>query len=77
MANEVEKQPELTAVNLKNALWETLQKVKNGEMEPGQADSIASQAREIIRTTTVQLKIASQSNHSVPLDVIDFSERSK
>lgn len=65
----------LSAVNLKSALWEVLNKVKSGEMEPGQADSVATTAREILRTTTVQLKIASQTNRPVPTDVITFSEQ--
>ncbi len=43
-------------------------------MEAGQADSIASSAREILRTTTVQLKVASQTNRVVAKDVITFAE---
>lgn len=70
-----ENKIELSASNMKNLLWETLQKVNNGEMEAGQADSIASTAREILRTTTVQLKIASQSNRAIPADVLTFSEK--
>lgn len=69
------KKTELSASALKSVLWDTLQKVYSGEMEPGQADSIATSAREILRTTTVQLKIASQSNRSVPTDVLTFSEK--
>lgn len=66
--------PDLTAKNLKSALWETLNKVKGGEMEAGQADSIASQAREILRTTNTQLRIAQQAKRSVSVDVIRFAE---
>lgn len=43
-------------------------------MEPGQADAIASQAREILRTTNTQLRIAQQAKRHLPLDVINFSE---
>ena len=64
----------LTAENLKNVLWDTLQGVSKGTMEPGQADSIASTAREILRTTKVQLQIASQSKRPIPAKVITFSE---
>jgi hypothetical protein len=56
---------------------DTLQKVKSGHMEPGQGDAIASQAREILRTTVVQLKVASQSNRSISQDVLDFAENRK
>ena len=66
----------LTASNLKNELWETLTKVKSGEMQASQADSIATQAREIIRTTNLQLRISNQAKREVPAEVIGFSEGS-
>lgn len=71
MATKIDK---LTATNLKNVLWDTLNKVKEGTMECGQADAIASQAREIIRTTKVQLQISNQSRREVPIDVVNFNE---
>jgi hypothetical protein len=55
-------------------LWDTLLKVKSGKIEPGQADAVASQSREILRTVSVQLKVASQAKRTLPKDVIDFSE---
>lgn len=66
--------PDLTARNLKTALWETLEQIKNDNLSPGQADAIASQAREILRTTNTQLRIAAQSKRSIPADLINFSE---
>jgi hypothetical protein len=69
------KQSELTAKNLKSALWETLNEVKGGKMEPGQADAVASQAREILRTTNTQLRVAQQSKRPVAVDVINFAEK--
>ena len=65
---------ELNATNLKEALWETLNDLKSGSVQPGQGDAIASQAREIIRTVKVQLQITNQAKRSVPLDLIKFSE---
>lgn len=65
----------LSATNLKQALWETLNSIKEDAMQPGQGDAIASQAREILRTIKVQLQIAQQTKRSVPLEVIDFAER--
>lgn len=65
---------ELTATNLKSALWETLQAIKVGNMQPAEGDAIASQAREILRTTNTQLRIAQQSKRNVPVEVIKFSE---
>lgn len=64
----------LTATNLKKVLWETLLSVKDGKIDCGQADAIASQAREILRTTKVQLQISSQSKRLIPVEVISFSE---
>lgn len=65
----------LTASNLKNTLWNTLLKIKDGTMECGQADAIASQAREILRTTKVQMQISSMSNRDLPIDVLEFNEK--
>lgn len=66
---------ELTASNLKDALWDTLQKVKTKKMQPGQADAVASQAREILRTVKVQLMVVGQSNRPVPMEVVRFAEK--
>ena len=66
---------DLTATNLKTALWETLQSLKAGNTQPAEADAIASQAREILRTTNTQLRISQQSKRPVPSDVIGFSEK--
>lgn len=65
---------ELSAINLKNALWETLNAIKDGTIQPAQGDAVASQAREILRTVKVQLQVTNQSKRSVPLDVISFAE---
>lgn len=68
--------PDLSAVNLKTALWETLHDIKSDRMQPGQGDAIASQAREILRTVKVQLQIAAHTKRSVPVEIIDFAEKS-
>lgn len=75
MAKTIKAEPkELSATNLKNVLWETLNKVKDGEMDAGAADSIATQSREIMRTINVQLSVARQTKRQVPIEIIDFSE---
>lgn len=66
---------ELTASNLKKALWDTLGDIKSGVIQPGQGDAIASQAREILRTVKVQLQVVSHAKRSVPADVITFAEK--
>lgn len=65
----------LSAQNLKTALWETLSELRAGTKQPAEADAIASQSREILRTTNTQLRIASQSGRNIPLEVIEFSEK--
>lgn len=67
--------PVLTAETLKEALWDTLQELRNGEIQPGQGDAIAAQAREIVRTVKAQLQITSQAKRSVPPTLIDFAEK--
>lgn len=66
---------ELNATNLKAALWETLTGIKEGNIQPGQGDAIASQAREILRTVKVQLQVTNQAKRSVPVDLINFAEK--
>ena len=70
----VQNQPLLTANNLKNTLWSTLNQVKAKKMLPGHADAVAAQAREILRTVKVQLLISGQTARPVPAEVVEFSE---
>lgn len=64
----------LSAVNLKSALWETLNAIKADTMQANQGDAIAAQAREILRTVKVQLQVSNQTKRSVPNEVIEFTE---
>jgi hypothetical protein len=66
---------DLTATNLKGALWDTLQSLQDGKIQPGEGDAIACQAREILRTVKTQLQIVAQAKRNVPTEVIDFAER--
>lgn len=64
----------LNAVNLKLALRDTLQGVKAGKITPGTGDTVASQAREILRTVKTQLQVFSQAGESVAAELIDFAK---
>lgn len=64
----------LNAKNLKESLWNTLNRLVEQKITPAEADAVASQAREILRTTSVQLRISSQATRQVPASVIAFSE---
>ena len=65
---------QLNASNLKAALWETLNDIRTGKMQPAEGDAIASQAREILRTVKVQTTIAAQAKRQLTADVLDFAE---
>lgn len=67
----------LNAKNLKDVLWETLNNVRDGKLQPSEADSIATQSREILRTVNTQLRISQQSKRNITTEVIDFSEGTK
>ena len=73
--NHADVARDLSASSLKDALWETLNRIKSDDMLPAQGDAIASQARELLRTIKVQLQIVAQSKRQVPADVIEFAER--
>ena len=64
----------LTATALKQALWETLNAVKDGGMQAGQGDAVAAQGRELLRTVKTQLQVATQAGRKIPREVIEFSE---
>lgn len=66
----------LSAINLKNILWETLNEIKTDKMQPSQGDAIASQAREILRTVKAQLQISAHAKRPLPNEVINFAEKS-
>lgn len=74
MTTETE-QKTLSATSLKGALWDTLNDIRSGKIQPGQGDAIASQAREILRTVKVQLQVTNMAKRSVPLEVIQFAEK--
>lgn len=65
---------ELSAINLKQALWETLEALREGAISPGSGDAIASQAREILRTKRTQLAIFTQSGKQVSEELIRFAQ---
>lgn len=67
------KKVKLSANALKEVLWDTLQQVKSGNMDAGRADSIATQSREILRTTALQVRVASVSKRKIPQEVLNFS----
>ena len=69
------KTEELSATSLKTALWDTLRAVKDGSMQPGVADAVAGQAREILRTVKVQLSVTQAAKRSVPIDIVTFAEK--
>lgn len=53
----MKKETPVNSSGLKSALWDTLNQVKAGTMSPTVANSVATQAREILRTVKVELDI--------------------
>ena len=70
----MQEQNELNAGNLKAALWDTLNDLRTNKIQPGHADSVASQAREILRTVRTQLMVTQQAKRPVPVVCINFAE---
>lgn len=62
----------LNAKNLKNELWGVLQDVREGKIEPVQAEAVASQSREIIRVVRTQQSIIKQAGQTITQDMVDF-----
>lgn len=64
----------LTAENLKNTLWATLNEVKRGKIQPLVANSVATQSREILRVIKAEVSIARLANRSPAMGVLTFSK---
>jgi hypothetical protein len=65
---------ELNAKNLKETLWTNLKGVQDGSVQTTQADSMASQAREILKTIKTELEICRQSGKAVSEKLQKFPE---
>lgn len=63
----------LNAVTLKDELWDTLLSIKNGSLEAAKGDAVASQAREILRTTNTQLRIMDKARMDISKEMQDFA----
>lgn len=63
----------LSAKNMKEVLWSTLQGLKAGNVEPAQADSIAVQCREIIRVIKTQQSIIKQAGEKLTEELVDYA----
>lgn len=67
--------PALKASTLKDLLWETLVDLRGNEMPANRADTIAAQAREILRTVKTQLHVTNAAKRPVPQQIVDFAEQ--
>lgn len=70
----------LTSQGLTSALWDTLQRLQKGEIEPQEANAIAAQSREIIRV--VRTEIVAQSalrngEAGTALGLLGFGDKTK
>jgi hypothetical protein len=69
------KLQELSAVNLKNILWDTLNGLKEKTVEVAEADAIASQSREIVRVLRSQQSIIRQAGEKVTQELINYATK--
>lgn len=65
---------QLNAVTLKGKLWETLNFIKDGQIEASKGDAIAAQAREIIRTVRTQVLILDKAHSDVTKELVEFAK---
>ena len=72
-----ERDMELTAKTLKDQLWQTLLEVREKKIDPAHADSVATQAREILRTTNTQMRIYSQAKAVMSDELLNFAGEDK
>ena len=63
----------LNAATLKGQLWETLHGIKSGQIDAAKGDAIAAQAREILRTTKVQVTIMDKAKKDISQELVDFA----
>jgi hypothetical protein len=63
----------LTADNLKNALWDTLQQVKAKNIDPTVANAVSSQAREIMRVVRTQVQIAVLQGKKPTTEMLEYT----
>lgn len=63
----------LTALTLRNALWDVFQKTRHGEMAPGTCLALSSAGMTTIRSVRVQLQTAFQAGRQVPADALEFA----
>lgn len=66
---------QLTAASLKYLMWESMQELKEGSLNPQIANAMASNCREILRVIRVQLQILDKTNQDATIDLIEFSNK--
>lgn len=64
---------DFNAKNLKATLWDTINDLREGKIDPGVADAIASQSRELIRTTREQRMIVQAAGVPLPAELVEFA----
>ena len=64
---------ELNAKNLKATLWDTINDLREQKIDPGVADAIASQSREMIRVVREQRMIVQSAGLAIPDEVVAFA----
>lgn len=74
MSKSAQDETRLTGVALQDTLWDTLKRVRDGEITPATADAVAVQARRITRTMKTRLQVLKAANQTVVDDLVDFAK---
>lgn len=64
----------LSAKNLKDTLWSTLEQLKSGGTPVSEVLAVCNVAKEITRCTNTQLKISVHTGRDLAKEVVEFSE---
>jgi len=64
----------LSSTALKDMLWDTMNMIKNGQIDSKAACALATQSREILRIVRTQLDIAKYSKSNTPAVLITFMD---
>lgn len=65
----------LSAKNLKELLWKTLQQLENKDIEVSLADAMALQSREIIRVIKSQQSIIKQAGENLTQELVEYATK--
>ena len=68
---------DFNAKNLKATLWDTINDLREQKIDPGVADAVASQSREVVRVLREQRMIVQSAGLALPDELVEFATGKK